>query len=122
MKKFFGSRNGFAVILILTSAACTVLFAGLLSLFNGNFILGCKLVFMVFFASLVVSAFLLVFTNIPDEWTIGFGAGLYYGTIFVSAITREVGWGLPELDRILLGAIISSLVSYIVYQNLMKKR
>ena len=105
MKKFWGSRYGFAVILILTSAICTVLFAGLISLFKGNFILGCKLVFLCFFAFPVVSVSLLVLTNIPEEWTPGFGAGLYYGTIFVSAITREVGWDLPELDRILHGVI-----------------
>lgn len=122
LKKFFGSRPGMAILFILASAACTILLAGPISLINGEFILVCKVVFFFFFAGLVVSAVLLVLTNIPEEWTIGFGYGLYYGTILVSAITRKVGWVIPDTDRILLGAVISSLVCYAVYQDMIRKK
>lgn len=111
------------------SAVCTILFAGMIfGIFrisghsSGSFIFACELVFLVLFASPVVSAALLVLTRIPEEWSMGFGAGLYYGTIFVSAITRKVGWVIPDVDRILLGAVISGLVCYAVYQNMMRKK
>lgn len=129
LKHFWRSRNGFATICILTSAGCTFFLAGLLfgiSMISknssGSFMLLCELVFLTFFAFPVVSAALLALTRIPEEWSMGFGAGLYYGTFFVAIITRGIGWDIPSSDRFFLGIIISGLVCYIIYQDLMRKK
>lgn len=122
MKKFIQSRIGSAVMLVLCSAVCTVFLAGILSLIAGNFWGMCKAVFLCFFAFPVVGAALLILTNIQEDWAMQFGGGLYYGTLVVSSITKELGWGMRESDRLLLGFVLSSLICYIVHRNLTQKR
>lgn len=84
----------------------------------GDFIEACKGIFWFFTAPLVVSAALLVLTNIKDDFAGYFGMGIYYGTAILYGIPEELGWIIPKFDRLLIGAGISCLVAYFVYKNL----
>ena len=87
-------------------------------MFMGDFIEACKAVFMLFTAHMVVSAALVVLTNIKDDFAGYFGMGIYYGTVILYGIPKHLGWIIPEFDRLLIGAGISCLVAYLVYQKL----
>ena len=58
----------------------------------GDFIEACKGIFWFFTAPLVVSAALLVLTNIKDDFAGYFGMGIYYGTAILYGIPEELGW------------------------------
>lgn len=122
MKKFFNGRKGLAFVLLIASAGLTLIFGAGLSLLTKNFWYTCVIVWGMFFAPAVVSAALLLLTNIEEDLAWPFGAGLYYGTVFVYWLVDKFRWGIPTEDKILLGAIISGLVCYIVYLNMQKGR
>lgn len=84
----------------------------------GDFIEACKAVFMLFSAPLAVSAVLAVLTTIKDDFVGYFGFGIYYGTIILYGIPKELGWVIPEFDRLIIGAGMSCLVAYLVYQKM----
>ena len=100
----------------------TVIMGGLLSLLTRNFWYTCQYMFFLFFAFPIVTALLLVFTNIQENLAYEFGAGLYYGTLVMAAITQGFGWNLPDLARIFLSSIISALICYIVYLKNFKRK
>lgn len=122
MKKLFNGRKGMAFTLLLLSAGFTLVFGAGFSLLTKNFWGSCKAFFEIFFAFPVVSAALLLLTNIEEDLSWGFGAGLYYGTGFVCWLVDEFGWGIPIEGQILLGLIISGLVCYIVYLRIQQRR
>jgi len=101
---------------VLLSIFLTILLGGVLSLLRGNFIESCKAMFLIFFAFPCVAAILLLSTKIPEDWTLGFGAGLYYGTLVVSALLGEAGLSMSDQsDQLVLGFIFTALVCYIIY-------
>lgn len=122
MKKLFNGRKGMAFTLLLLSAGFTLVFGAGFSLLTKNFWGSCKAFFEIFFAFPIVSAALLLFTNIEEDLTYPFGAGLYYGTGAVCWLVDEFGWGIPIEGKILLGLIISGLVCYIVYLRMQQRR
>lgn len=110
----FENRKFMFVFTILVSIALTLVFGALFALtgknFEESFLKCCKISFLWFFAPGVVSAALILVTKISMDLVYGFGAGLYYGTIVISAIIRKI-----EIKEYIIGAIISSLIAYIVW-------
>lgn len=115
MKKFFGTRYGFAVLYLLISFSLTLIIGGLLSLITKDFFYTIGSIFYLFFAFPCVSALLLIFTNIEEDLSYGFGAGLYYGTIGVAAFIDWLNWHITNCQKLFCGFVVSSLVCYIVY-------
>lgn len=117
-------RYKLAAFYILGSLIFPIPLSGLLCLVPkmDDFWFVAKYCFFMFSAFLCVAGLLLILTNIPEDLSFGFGAGLYYGSIAIAAITQEIGWGIGDTDRIILGFIISALVCYIVYLEGFKSR
>lgn len=125
MKCFLKNRYGFAAVIVLISIVCTILFAGLLALVSrdiAGFIPLCKISFFLFFAPIDVGAILMVLTKIPEQWTVGFGCGIYYGSWVIARIIENFDLGSTFNGRLSLGIIICSLICYIVYQNLTRRK
>lgn len=122
MKKIFSGRKGFAFALLLMSAGLTLIFGAGFSLLIKDFWKSCALCFEIFFAFPVVSAALLLLTNIPEDLSYEFGAGLYYGTAAVCWLVDKFKWGIPTDGKVLLGLVISGLACYIVYLRIQQRR
>ena len=121
MKRFFDSRWGLAVWFTLTALLSPVLLSVFLCLFPGlDFWYTVQYIFFLFCGSGLVSALLLVLTNINEDLSYGFGAGLYYGTIAVAYSIDAFGWYIPNWDRLILSFIITALICYIVWLKMHK--
>ena len=120
MKKFFNERTKMALTFVLMSAGLTLILGAGLSLLTKNFWYTCVIILGMFFAPAVVSAALLLLTNIEEDLSWQFGMGLYYGATFVCWLVDKFKWGIPTEGKILLGLIISGLVCYIVYLRMQK--
>jgi hypothetical protein len=120
MRNFFNERTKMALKLLLMSAGLTLILGAGLSLVIRDFWYNCMIVWAMFFAFPVVSAALLLLTNIEEDLSWGFGAGLYYGTGFVCWLVDKFKWGIPTEGKILLGVTISGLVCYIAYLRMQK--
>jgi len=93
-----------------------VLFSAFLCLIPGfGFWYTAQYIFFLFCGSGVVSALLLILTNISEDLSFGFGAGLYYGTVAIAFATTKLGWLIPDLDRLILSFVIAALICYIVW-------
>ena len=116
MKRFFDSRWGLAVwftlIALLSPVLLSVFFCWLPGL---DFWYTAQYMFFLFCGSGVVSALLLILTNINEDLSYGFGAGLYYGTIAIAYSISKLGWYIPNWDRLILSFTIAALVCYIVW-------
>ena len=122
MKKLFNGRKGMAFTFLLLSAGLTLVFGAGFSLITKDFLGSCIAFFEIFFAFPVVGAALLLLTNIEEDLSWQFGAGLYYGTASVCWLVDKFQWGIPTEGKILLGLIISGLVCYIVYLRIQQRR
>lgn len=120
MRNFFNERTKMALKFLLMSAVLTLILGAGLSLIIKNFWYTCVMVWWIFFAPAAVSAALLLLTNIEEDLSWGFGAGLYYGAGFVCWLVDKFKWGIPTEGKILLGLTISGLVCYIVYLRMQK--
>ena len=116
MKRFFNSRWGLATWFTLTAILFPVLFSAFLCTIPGlDYWYTVQYIFILFCGFLVLAALLLVLTNINEDLSFGFGAGLYYGTMAITYFSTELGWHIPTLDRLILSFIIAALVCYIVW-------
>lgn len=115
MKHFFDSRWSLVVVFLLT-ALLLPLFLGLFLIPAGiDFWAAVYCMFVLFCAPGVVSAVLLALTPIKEDFSYGFGCGLYYGSCTIYLLTIKLGWSMPEFSRFLLGFVIAALVCYIVW-------
>lgn len=108
LKKFLGTRYGFAAWLIVIGALLNLIMGAAFGAISGNFLKTSFYLFFIFIAPVVVAAALLVFTKINENWCYGFGCGLYYGTAFAASI-------IPKINTIIVGFVIAALVCCIVY-------
>lgn len=115
MKRLLDSRWGLAVVFLLI-ALLLPLFLGLSLIPAGmEFWTAVYAMFVLVGAPGVVSAALLVLTPIKEDFSYGFGCGLYYGSCAIYLLTIKLGWSMPEFSRFLLGFVIAALVCYIVW-------
>ena len=115
--KFFQSesRISYALWGIFVSFTLTALLGCIAFAVNSNYWHTCKLIFFMFTAPGFLSAILLMLTAIPEDYSFHYGAGLYYGTLGVAALIR---WLWPRIENeplLMISAVISSLIAYIVY-------
>lgn len=103
MKKFFDGRKGMAFTLLLLSAGLTLVFGAGLSLLTKNFWDTCVIVWGMFFAPAVVSAALLLLTNIEEDLSWQFGMGLYYGAAVCDGVHHQHGQQVPP-ERVSVSA------------------
>lgn len=122
MNGFFQSRKGIALLQTMISLGVSLFLGIIFSLFsmdNGNTFIEniwmfSKVCFFMFGAFLVVSSILLVITNFDDNFCLGFGAALYYGTIIGGDFLK--GMLDMSLNRAMfVSFIITSLIGYIVW-------
>ena len=108
-------RNQYALILAGTSAGCSVVL-GLIfgAVVGGNIVRMVWILFRLLFAFPLVTAALLLFTNMPDDYPLGFGAALYY-TALVVAAAAESWWGISGSDATILGVVIAGLCCSVVW-------
>ena len=111
----------FVCISICISALFGLIFALVLGDLSGKFLEASKICFLWFFAWAFVSAMLLLFTKIPEELSMGFGAGIYYGTA-VSAYMIRYFFEVQLKASYGIGFIITILVCYIVWLKNFKRR
>lgn len=111
-KSILRSRLGLACFGIALSVLFSVLFGAVFSLIVGTFWGWTKTMFWCFFAPGVVGALLLVLTPIEEGKAIGFGYGLYYGSMFAITIFSKIGASaLPYVA----GISLTVAVCYAVY-------
>lgn len=116
MKRFLDSRWGLATWLTLIAFLVPVLLSALLCLVPGlDFWSTAQYIFFLFCGSGVVAALLLILTNINEDLSFGFGAGLYYGTIAIAYCSIKLGWHIPDWDRLILSFVMAALICYIVW-------
>lgn len=79
-----------------------------------NFVVVSKTVFWLVGAGFVSSAILLIANILPNQFCIGFGCALYYGTILLSAFLSNFIYG-ADINRYFISFTIVALVCYIVW-------
>ena len=101
-----------ALYMTVISILLSAILGAVLSLIAGNFWRLTQCVFWFFFAPGIVSALLLVLTNIETDLSWGFGCGLYYGSVFLIAIFEKTGdKSLPYIA----GISLTIAVCYCIY-------
>lgn len=78
------------------------------------------IMFLFFSAPAVVAAFLLIFTKVPDDLTYGYGCALYYGTVVLAELFRELGM-YPGWPPYAVALLVVSLVCYIVWLKMFRE-
>lgn len=122
MKKLFkilDTRIGFAIFYILVAGILCTILGFLFSLFDSlsSFWFITQYIYVLFGAPSIASAVLLIFTNMNEELTFGFGMGWYYGACLVAYAIEKLGWIIPMADRFLIGVFVSAIVCYFLYQS-----
>lgn len=117
--KILDTRIGFAIFYILVAGIVCAILGFLFSLFVGlsSFWYTTQYIYVLFGAPSIASAVLLIFTNMDEELTFGFGLGLYYGACLVAYAIGKLGWIIPLLDRFLIGLFVSAVVCYFAYKS-----
>ena len=111
-----------AAVLLLIALCVNAMLAGLLALISTcdySFIDGfCRLFSICFFAfggGFVAAAILMLLTKIPEDKTISYGSGFYYGTLACAFVLNDY-FHLDAVEvLIIVSVIISGLVTYIVW-------
>ncbi len=112
----FRSRYTVALYATLISLLFSFFIGTIFFLIVKNDYLGCVLgIWWLFGAPLFTASILLIFTRLPEDLTFGFGAGIYYGMIFVVILMGDSGYEKPS--SYVTGILISSAVSYIVWRT-----
>ena len=117
---FYGNRYGLAIWCIIIGLLIPAVLGAILGLIMGGYFwASIQSMFWCFGAPSVVSGLLLILTPISEDLSIGFGYGLYYGSIFTIYIfTKIESETLPYVAGILLTAV----VCYAVYLKLFKDK
>ena len=111
-KSLARNRYGEAFIYAVTSILLSVILGAVCSLIGGRFWYLAQSLFLLFFAPGIVSALLLVLTNIKTNLSWGFGCGLYYGSLFLIAIFKKAGdTSLPYIA----GISLTIAICYCIY-------
>lgn len=112
------NRYGQSLFMTIISILLSVILGAVLSLIDGAFWRLTQIVFWFFFAPGIVSALLLVLTNIETDLSFGFGCGLYYGSVFLIAIFGKIGEkSLPYIAGISLTIAICYCIYLKKFQN-----
>lgn len=112
------NRYGEALFVAVISILLSVILGAVLSLIDGHFWRSTQIVFWFFFAPGIVSALLLVLTNIETDLSWGFGCGLYYGSAFLIAIFEKIGnKSLPYIAAISLAITVCYCIYLKKFQN-----
>ena len=82
--------------------------------FTDAFVVCFNYVFWGFCAGLVAGAILLLLGILPENFCIGFGCALYYGTILLSGFLSNFIYG-EEINRLFISFVIVALVCYIAW-------
>lgn len=113
------NRYGEALYLTVISIVLSVILGALLSLIAGTFWHMTQVIFWFFCAPGIVSALLLVLTNIESDLSWRFGYGLYYGSVFLIAVFKEIGdKSLPYIA----GISLTIAVCYSIYLKKFSER
>lgn len=106
------NRYGYALWMTIIAILLSAILGSLLSLIAGSFWYMTQCMFWFFCAPCVVSALLLVLTNIEIDLVWGFGCGLYYGSVFLIAIFEKiVDKSLPYIA----GISLTIAICYLTY-------
>lgn len=79
-----------------------------------GFILMSKTMFFMFAAGIAVGGILLIANIVPENFCVGFGCALYYGTIFLAALLSDYITGATA-NRYIISFVVVSLICYIVW-------
>ena len=118
MKTFLKKRSHAALFTAIMSMVFPAVIGALLALteieeYSIAFWNYTKGVYLLFGCALTLSAGFMIFTKIPLELCIGFGSGVYYGTILVCSLLHCF------IDSIILSVILSlvivSVITYFVW-------
>lgn len=124
MYKLMEKRWGMVIVLIIATVLGTFILGGLplgaiMSAgedkpFLYFFWRASKFFYLIFFAGCTVGCLLILLTKIPEQYAIGFGYGLYYGTFGASFVVQEF-FHLSDRESIVLGFVIAALVCLVVW-------
>lgn len=112
----FALMIGSVVIAIILGLLC----GGFISLLNNDniffltFYKASVICYFWFFAGITVAGILVLITILPPDLAIGFGAGLYYGTIFLSSILRDY-IHTSDINLYFISGVIVALICYIIW-------
>lgn len=119
----------FSSLYLVISAVTTVILGFLFGLFlflidtNGDFLNsirnGFSICFFMLSATFAVAGLLTLITKIPWVLSMGFGAGLYYGTVFVAGILRDC-LNTSDINLYFISGLIVALICYIVWLKYFK--
>ncbi len=113
------NRYGEALYMAVISILLSVILGAALSIIAGTFWDMTQSIFWFFCAPGIVSALLLVLTNIESNLSWGFGCGLYYGSVFLISIFEKVGdKSLPYIA----GISLTIAVCYSIHLKKFSKR
>lgn len=106
----------FMALLCLFFAVVLTLLLGIpIFLISGDLRAGITGAFWLVAAPFLVAILLLFVTTIPEVEVIGYGCGLYYGTIVLASLMRTLHFRMNEEARYIVSFVIVSLSCCIVY-------
>ena len=77
--------------------------------------------FIWFGAFIAIGGLLIILTNMKPEYCWGYGAALYYGTIFVASLCSK-WWKIGEAYKYTIGFIFAFLLCYISWLKYFKEK
>ena len=113
------NRYGEALYMAVISILVSMMLGAVCSLIDGTFWRATQIAFWFFGAPGIVSALLLVLTNIETDLSWGFGCGLYYGSVFLISIFEKIG---DKSLSYIAGISLTIVVCYSIYLNKFSKR
>lgn len=119
MKK---KRFIFAIILLLIAVCSNGMLSGVLAListgghsFTESFWKLFSICFFAFGGGFVVAAILMLATQIPEDKTISYGSGFYYGTLVCACLLNDYFISDAFYVVIIVSAVISGLATHIIW-------
>lgn len=112
----FGNRYGLAIWCIIIGLLIPIILGAIFGLIMGGYFwASIQSMFWYCGAPSVVAGLLLILTPISEDLAVGFGCGLYYGTVLASKVLPPVLRVLLNSNPLFIGFLLSALVCYIVY-------
>jgi hypothetical protein len=71
-------------------------------------------------AGFAVGALLRILTTLPEDYVVGFGLGLYYGSGVCAAIIHKLWDTIPFDAALFLGSVIAAETCYILWLKVYK--